>query len=154
MMTPIPTMRPGSQGPEDTSTLHIVGDVTLAYESVDLRAETDLTITIFTAEPNSPTAQALTLLASWAATANDTSSHADSGSEPDRARRRVIPSGLQRAKPMGSKSKLRTSTHDCANGSIEDAAIRPRNPGTTSTAPGAASRRWRTGRTSTGSDRG
>ena len=47
---------------------HIVGDLTLAYESLDLRAEPDLTLTIYTAEPDSPTAHALALLASWAPT--------------------------------------------------------------------------------------
>ena len=47
---------------------HVVGDLELAYESLDLRAEPDLTITMYTAEPGSPTAQALRLLASWAAT--------------------------------------------------------------------------------------
>ncbi|MBU2663672.1 helix-turn-helix transcriptional regulator [Actinoplanes bogorensis] len=47
---------------------HVVGDLTLAYESMDLRAETDLTLTIYAAEPDSPSAHALTLLASWAAT--------------------------------------------------------------------------------------
>jgi hypothetical protein len=46
---------------------HIVGDLTLAYESMDLRAEPDLTMTIYTAEPGSPTEDALRLLASWAA---------------------------------------------------------------------------------------
>ena len=50
---------------------HIVGDLTLAYESLDLRAEPDLTLTIYSAEPESPTAHALTLLASWAATTTD-----------------------------------------------------------------------------------
>jgi hypothetical protein len=35
---------------------------------MDLRADPDLTLTIYTAEPDSPTAHALTLLASWAAT--------------------------------------------------------------------------------------
>ncbi|MEU1586857.1 helix-turn-helix transcriptional regulator [Micromonospora sp. NPDC005710] len=50
---------------------HVVGDLTLAYESMDLRAELDLTLIIYAAEPASPTAQALTLLASWAATAPD-----------------------------------------------------------------------------------
>ena len=54
---------------------HIVGGLELAYESLDLRAEPDLTLTIYTAEPDSPTAHALTLLASWAA-----SDHA--GSDP------------------------------------------------------------------------
>jgi hypothetical protein len=46
---------------------HIVGDLALAYESLDLRAEPGLTMTIYAAEPNSPTAHALALLASWAA---------------------------------------------------------------------------------------
>jgi transcriptional regulator with XRE-family HTH domain len=47
---------------------HIVGDLALAYESMELRAEPDLTMTIYAAEPHSPSAHALTLLASWAAT--------------------------------------------------------------------------------------
>ena len=47
---------------------HVVGGLSLAYESMDLRAETDLTMTIYAAEPDSPTAHALSLLASWAAT--------------------------------------------------------------------------------------
>jgi transcriptional regulator with XRE-family HTH domain len=46
----------------------VVGDLTLAYESLDLRAEPGLTMTIYAAEPDSPTAHALALLASWAAT--------------------------------------------------------------------------------------
>ena len=47
---------------------HIVGGLSLAYESLDLRAEPGLTMTIYAAEPDSPTAHALVLLASWAAT--------------------------------------------------------------------------------------
>jgi transcriptional regulator with XRE-family HTH domain len=47
---------------------HIVGDLTLAYESMDLRADPGLTMTIYTAEPGSPTEDALRLLASWGAT--------------------------------------------------------------------------------------
>jgi transcriptional regulator with XRE-family HTH domain len=47
---------------------NIVGGLTLAYESLDLRAEPGLTMTIYSAEPDSPTTQALALLASWAAT--------------------------------------------------------------------------------------
>jgi transcriptional regulator with XRE-family HTH domain len=47
---------------------HVVGNLTLAYESLDLRAEPGLTMTIYAAEPDSPTAHALALLASWAAT--------------------------------------------------------------------------------------
>jgi transcriptional regulator with XRE-family HTH domain len=51
---------------------HIVGDLDLAYETMDLRSEPGLSMTIYTAEPASPTAQALALLASWAATHEDT----------------------------------------------------------------------------------
>jgi len=46
----------------------VVGDLALAYESLDLRAEPGVTMTIYAAEPDSPTAHALALLASWAAT--------------------------------------------------------------------------------------
>jgi len=46
---------------------HLVGDLALAYESLDLRAEPGLTMTVYTAEPSSPTAHALSLLAAWAA---------------------------------------------------------------------------------------
>jgi transcriptional regulator with XRE-family HTH domain len=51
---------------------HVVGDLTLAYESFDLRAEPGLSMTIYAAEPDSPTAHALALLASWAATQQPT----------------------------------------------------------------------------------
>jgi hypothetical protein len=47
---------------------HVVGDLSLAHESSDLRAEPGLSMTIYAAEPGSPTASALALLASWAAT--------------------------------------------------------------------------------------
>ncbi|MET7959613.1 helix-turn-helix transcriptional regulator [Micromonospora zamorensis] len=46
---------------------HIVGDLTLAYEGLEMAAEPGLTLTIYTAEPGSPSADALRLLASWAA---------------------------------------------------------------------------------------
>ena len=46
----------------------VVGDLELAYESMDLQAEADATLTIYAAEPDSPSAHALALLASWAAT--------------------------------------------------------------------------------------
>ena len=51
---------------------HVVGDLTLAYESFDLRAEPGLSMTIYAAEPDSPTAHALALLASFAATQQPT----------------------------------------------------------------------------------
>nr|WP_307871207.1 hypothetical protein [Actinoplanes deccanensis] len=47
---------------------HVVGDLDLAYETMDLIAEPGLRMTIYAAEPDSPAAHALTLLASWAAT--------------------------------------------------------------------------------------
>jgi hypothetical protein len=47
---------------------HVVGDLALSYLSSDLRAEPGLSMTIFTAEPGSATAEALALLASWATT--------------------------------------------------------------------------------------
>ncbi|GIF69205.1 transcriptional regulator [Asanoa ishikariensis] len=43
-----------------------VGDLDLAYDSMDLRAEPDLALTVYTAEPGSPTEDALRLLAAWA----------------------------------------------------------------------------------------
>ena len=49
-----------------------VGDLELAYESVDMIAEPGLTLTLYAAEPGSATAHALDLLASWAATPDDT----------------------------------------------------------------------------------
>lgn len=45
-----------------------VGELTLAYEGLEMAAEPGLTLTIYTAEPGSPAEEALRLLASWAAT--------------------------------------------------------------------------------------
>ncbi|MGW4805816.1 helix-turn-helix transcriptional regulator [Kitasatospora sp. NPDC004272] len=46
----------------------VVGDLTLAYEGMELTAAPGLALTVYTAEPGSPSEQALRLLASWAAT--------------------------------------------------------------------------------------
>jgi MmyB-like transcription regulator ligand binding domain len=46
-----------------------VGTVELAFEALDLPADPGLTLTAYTAEPGSPSEDALRLLASWAATA-------------------------------------------------------------------------------------
>jgi transcriptional regulator with XRE-family HTH domain len=54
---------------------HAVGDLTLAYEGLDMAAEPGLTLTIYTAEPGSPSEEALRLLASWAATPRTPASH-------------------------------------------------------------------------------
>ncbi|ROQ63753.1 helix-turn-helix protein [Streptomyces sp. 840.1] len=47
-----------------------VGELTLAYEGLEMAAEPGLTLTIYTAEPGSPSEEGLRLLASWAATQN------------------------------------------------------------------------------------
>jgi transcriptional regulator with XRE-family HTH domain len=49
----------------------VVGDLSLTYEMMELRAETGLTILTYTAEPGSKSAEALHLLASWAATPDE-----------------------------------------------------------------------------------
>lgn len=53
-----------------TKRLHhpLVGDLELSYEVMQITADTDLRLAIFTAEPGSHSQQALDLLASWAAT--------------------------------------------------------------------------------------
>lgn len=45
----------------------VVGEMTLAYEGLDMESEPGLTLTIYTAEPGSPSAERMQLLASWAA---------------------------------------------------------------------------------------
>jgi len=50
----------------------VVGDLELAYESVDMISDPGLTLTLYAAEPASPTAHALDLLASWTSAAADT----------------------------------------------------------------------------------
>jgi transcriptional regulator with XRE-family HTH domain len=49
---------------------HAVGDLTLAYEGLEMAAEPGLTLTVYTAEPGSPSEEGLRLLASLAATEN------------------------------------------------------------------------------------
>jgi transcriptional regulator with XRE-family HTH domain len=46
----------------------VVGDLSLAYETTELSADTGLTMFAFTAEPGSKSEEGLNLLASWAAT--------------------------------------------------------------------------------------
>lgn len=46
----------------------VVGDLTLAYEGLEMAAEPGLTLTIYTAQPGSASEEGLRLLASWAAT--------------------------------------------------------------------------------------
>jgi hypothetical protein len=51
-----------------TKRLHhpVVGDLTLGYEAFDLPADPGQRINVYTAEPGSPDAESLALLASWA----------------------------------------------------------------------------------------
>jgi hypothetical protein len=57
-----------TQAPCDKGMYDAVGELTLAHDSLDLRAEPGRTMTVDAAEPNSSTAHALRLPASWAAT--------------------------------------------------------------------------------------
>lgn len=45
----------------------VVGEMILAFEGLEMAAEPGLTLTIYTAEPGSPSAERMQLLASWAA---------------------------------------------------------------------------------------
>jgi transcriptional regulator with XRE-family HTH domain len=56
-----------------------VGEVTLAFEGLEMAAEPGLTLTIYTAEPGSPSEERLRLLASWAATEEADASTRPSG---------------------------------------------------------------------------
>ncbi|MEV7797114.1 helix-turn-helix transcriptional regulator [Streptomyces sp. NPDC087512] len=47
---------------------HAVGDLSLAFEGLDMAAAPGLTLTIYTAEPGSPSEEGLRLLSTWAAT--------------------------------------------------------------------------------------
>jgi transcriptional regulator with XRE-family HTH domain len=58
----------------------VVGDLTLDYNTLPLPADPGLSLTAYTAEPGSPTADKLALLASWAATP---AAHAPSGRRSD-----------------------------------------------------------------------
>ncbi|GAP60059.1 hypothetical protein AHiyo1_34940 [Arthrobacter sp. Hiyo1] len=46
----------------------MVGELRLLFEAMELSADTGLSLFIYPAEPGSPSADALRLLASWAAT--------------------------------------------------------------------------------------
>ena len=50
----------------------VVGDLSLAYEVMELSADTGLTLTAYSPEPDSPSQDGLALLASWAATQDQT----------------------------------------------------------------------------------
>jgi hypothetical protein len=47
----------------------LVGDLAVGFNAMELPADPGLTLTVYTAEPESPSAERLTLLGSWTATA-------------------------------------------------------------------------------------
>ncbi len=55
-----------------------VGDLELAYESLDMISDPGLTLTLYAAEPASPTAHALDLLAAWTTVATTETATTDS----------------------------------------------------------------------------
>jgi transcriptional regulator with XRE-family HTH domain len=55
----------------------VVGDLTLAYEALELPADSGQRILVYTAEPNSPSDDALKLLATWYASIPHAESRAD-----------------------------------------------------------------------------
>jgi hypothetical protein len=58
----------------------VVGELTLAYDELAIAAEPGLVLLVYTAEPGSPSAERLRLLASWAATAVAAESPDEAGS--------------------------------------------------------------------------
>ena len=62
----------------------VVGDISLAYESLELVADPGLVLNGYSAEPGTASEDALNLLASWAAT-TDQENQAQSGTEATRA---------------------------------------------------------------------
>ncbi|VXC48021.1 helix-turn-helix transcriptional regulator [Nocardioides sp. AX2bis] len=61
----------------------VVGELTLVYEELAVTAEPGLVVLVYTAEPGSPSAERLQLLASWAAPSSRTSD-ATAGPAPER----------------------------------------------------------------------
>lgn len=59
---------------------HLVGDLTLTYEGLELTAEPGLSFLIYTAESGSPSQERLNLLASWAATLSQQQTRQDDAS--------------------------------------------------------------------------
>jgi transcriptional regulator with XRE-family HTH domain len=60
----------------------LVGALNLTFEAMELVADPGLTLFVYTAEPGSKSEQGLNLLASWAATPDQESAHADHEEQP------------------------------------------------------------------------
>jgi transcriptional regulator with XRE-family HTH domain len=61
---------------------HLVGELTVSFEAMELVADPGLTMFVYSAEPGSKSAQALNLLASWTATPDEEITHADHEEQP------------------------------------------------------------------------
>jgi transcriptional regulator with XRE-family HTH domain len=59
----------------------VAGDLSLAFDAMELPADEGLTLTAYSAEPGTPSEQALAFLASWASAAEDEGSDALTASE-------------------------------------------------------------------------
>ena len=65
----------------------VVGELNLTFDAMELVADPGLTLFVYTAEPGSKSAEALNLLASWAATPDEETAHADHEEQPRHRRR-------------------------------------------------------------------
>jgi transcriptional regulator with XRE-family HTH domain len=65
----------------------VVGELNLTFEAMELVADPGLTMFVYTAEPGSKSEQALSLLASWAATPDQESTDAEHEEQPRHRRR-------------------------------------------------------------------
>ncbi|MBK0418315.1 helix-turn-helix domain-containing protein [Leucobacter sp. CSA1] len=63
----------------------VVGDLTVAFESLELASEPGLTLTLYTPEPGSPSEERMRLLASWAASEDAGAGRHDSEAEATNA---------------------------------------------------------------------
>src|SRR4029453_12297 len=86
---------------------HAVGDLTLAYENVDLTAEPGLGLVIYAAEPGCPSEDGLRVLAAWAASL-PTAGH-DVGPSMPQGRRPSAPASSGRQVTGGRSHRLRSS---------------------------------------------
>ncbi len=60
----------------------LVGELTLSFEAMEVVADPGLTMFVYNAEPGSKSEQALNLLASWTATPDEETTHADHEKQP------------------------------------------------------------------------
>jgi transcriptional regulator with XRE-family HTH domain len=60
----------------------LIGKLTVNFEAMELVADPGLTMFVYTAEPGSKSEQALNLLASWTATPDEETTHADHEEQP------------------------------------------------------------------------